>query len=135
MDINSSGYGSDMDVPYFQVPNSVFNASLTKYELLVVIYLCRCQNNRQLSFPSYETIARNCAISRRKAITTVRSLIQKNLLLKQVRPNRYRKNYSNLYSLSMENLPGARETPPSAQHALGSARRAPNKELYNKNYL
>ena len=112
---------------FFKVPNAVFISGLTKYELLVYFYLCRLQNNKGFSFPSYATIARNCAISRRKTVTVVKALIKKRLLKKQVRPIGYRKNKSNLFVLIHEHLG-------SAQYALGSARRAPYKELVINNY-
>lgn len=116
-----------MDKNYFKVPNDVFTAGLNKYELLVLIYLCRCQNNKEFAFPSYETIAKCCCISRRKAITTVKNLVHRGFLLKQVRPSNYRRNYPNLYQVVLQKFN-------SAYSASGSARRAPKKELVNKNY-
>ena len=117
-----------MDKNYFKAPNAVFGSGLTKFELLVYLYLCRCQNNKEFSWPSYEAIARSCSMSRTKAIATVKGLIRKGLLEKRKRSQQgYRKNYTNLYKLIPQNLRGA-------PHARGSARHAPKKELINKNY-
>ena len=86
-----------MDVPYFQVPNTIFCVNLTKYELLALVYLCRCNNNGKTAFPSYKTIAKNCSISRNKAIDAIRSLERKELIRVTRRPGNG-KNNSNLYA-------------------------------------
>jgi hypothetical protein len=47
-----------MEVPYFQVPNAIFEMdNLNLYEKSVYIYLCRCGNHGAQAFPSYQTIA------------------------------------------------------------------------------
>jgi len=74
-----------MDVPYFQVPNAVFDLGLSVFELAVFCYLARCANNGKVAFPSYNTIARCCGLSRRSAISAVQSLIAKGLLEKEVK--------------------------------------------------
>lgn len=93
----------------FMVPNSIFRAGLTKYELLVLIYLLRCQNNRQIAFPSYQRIAKCCAISKSKAVRVVNGFTKKGILRKQIRPQSYRKNHSNPYVIVLKNN-GALET-------------------------
>jgi predicted transcriptional regulator len=77
---------------YFKAFNKIFEADITKDDKLVFLYLCRCSNNNKFAFPSYKTIAEKCSISRKTAITSVKNLLQNNLLIKKNRD----KN-SNLY--------------------------------------
>ncbi len=86
-----------MDKDYFKVPNSIFGEGLTKYELLVLVYLVYCLHNEQIVFPSFQRIAKCCAISKSKAIKVINSLTEKGILSKQIKPGSYRRNYSDLY--------------------------------------
>lgn len=131
---------------YFFGPNEIFDNQIADvYEKLVYLYLCRCANNSAAAFPSYQTIADKCSMSRRKAVNVIDSLIDKKLLSKTIRRGE-EKNQSNLYKVLAAS---ARHAPPlvhsvhhpSAQHApsvvhdmhQGSAQRAPYKELSIKN--
>lgn len=90
-----------MNVPYFQVPNSIFdleiivsavedvrgrkmrvNREMRASEKLVYIYLCRCANQGSRAFPSYADIARKCGISKRTAIRAVEILRENGFLRK-----------------------------------------------------
>ncbi len=127
---------------YFFGPNEIFDNQIADvYEKLVYLYLCRCANNSAAAFPSYQTIADKCSMSRRKAVNAVDSLIAKNLLSKTIRRGD-EKNQSNLYKVlpasAQHALPLVHTVHhPSAQHApavvhdmhQGSAQRAPYKEL------
>ena len=125
--------------PFFMVPNDIFDLELDLdiYEKMIYIYLRRCANNGSVPFPSYNTIADKCCMSRRKAIDTVNSLIEKNFLSKEKRENQ-----SNIYHV----IPPQKKVFPeggesdalgSESHAPGvvndmhqpSAQHAPNKEL------
>ena len=87
-----------INVPYFQVSNQIFEVGLGKYDLLVYFYLARCGNNGGKAFPSYQTIADKCGISRRMAIDTVKELEEKKLIQKKVRKGlKSVKNQSNIY--------------------------------------
>ena len=92
-----------MEKNYFKVPNSIFGAGLTKYELLVLIYLLRCQNDKQITFPGYDNIAKYCTISRSKARKIVNGLIEKDIIRKQTGSQSYRKNHSNSYVIVLRN--------------------------------
>ncbi len=93
---------------YFFGPNEIFDNPIADvYEKLVYLYLCRCANNSAAAFPSYQTIADKCSMSRRKAVNVIDSLIAKKLLSKTIRRGD-EKNQSNLYKV----------LPASAQHAL-----------------
>ena len=107
-----------MDKNYFKVPNSIFGAGLTKYELLVLIYLVRCLNNKHIAFPSYQDIAKCCAISRSKAVKIVSGLAEKGILRKQIRSHSYRKNHSNLYAPSTQAL---KRNPEAGAYSLSKA--------------
>ena len=135
-----------MTVPYFQVPNDVFEIGLNKHEILVYTYLARCSNQGSHAFPSYNTIAKKCSMSRRTAISSIQSLEEKGLLTKQQRFRDYgstREHNSNIYILKHE-LSGtdkggapnsshdARNSPRDAQATPGGAVDAHNKELVYK---
>ena len=117
--------GISMEVPYFQIPNDVFEIGLDKYELLVYFYLARCGNQGARAFPSYNKIAEKTGMSRRKSIDCVKSLESKKVIFKETRYNFDREeNYTNLYKVehNLKNIGGA-------QDALGGECHAPNKEL------
>jgi len=100
-------------VPYFQVPNSIFDfdlnisdiktnalRKLSSTEKLVYIYLCRCSNNGSTAFPSYNTIAEKCGISRKTAMVAVKALSDNNLISKQIRAKDYKHSETNIYSVN-----------------------------------
>lgn len=110
---------------YFKAPNDIFDEELTLYEKVVYLYLCRCSNN-STAFPSYNTIANKCSISRRKAIDVVSTLQEKGFLKKYYRTNENFESQSNVYEIIP---PGAQHAPRSAGDSPLSEQDAPNKEL------
>ncbi|HYE12187.1 MAG TPA: helix-turn-helix domain-containing protein, partial [Patescibacteria group bacterium] len=106
------------EVPYFQAPNSIFDINLNSFEITIYLYLCRCSNNAESAFPSYNTISKKSGICKRKVIDTIKSLESKQLIRKIVRKKSNCDNESNVYEIII----------PSAQHALPSEQDAPNKE-------
>lgn len=97
-----------MNIPYFQVPNSIFDFDfkikvkeytgigekgetktiirpLRGTEKIVYIYLCRCGNQGSAIFPTYETIAEKCGISVRKAKEAIEILVNNGLVSKENR--------------------------------------------------
>ena len=118
-----------MTVPYFQVPNSIFDEedlNLDTYEKLVYIYLARCGNHGGTAFPSYNTIAEKCSMCKRKAIKCVQNLKNEHLLVVQKRPKGNMDNDSNIYKI---NTPGEQYALGGECHALASEQGAPYKEL------
>jgi len=102
------------------------------------LYLCRCGNHGGTAFPSYQNIADNCKIGKRTAIDAVKSLQEKGLLSKTVRPKDDKDNYTNIYEVAIpKSTQSATDAPPGAGHALDpgaghappGATDAPNKEL------
>ena len=81
-------------IRYFKAPNKVFELNLSSSEKLVLFYLLRCGNNGKPAIPSYETIGKNCSISRRSAIRAVSKLKSINLV------NYTRTKKSNIYRIA-----------------------------------
>lgn len=104
------------DSGYFHAPNKIFEYDdLKVHDKVVYLYLCRCGHN-STAFPSYNTIADKCSVSRSSAMRAVKALLEKGLLIKHTRRNSHdERNKSNLYEVvppsSCETPPGIRETP------------------------
>lgn len=116
---NDAGFVS-LENNYFQCPNSIFDSeiivnvyeqesgkgklkwvkrTLRGTEKIVYIYLCRCSNGGKKAFPSYDTIAERCGISRRKAIDAVKILEDNGFIDKIVRTS-INSNLSNSYRVN-----------------------------------
>lgn len=128
-----------MKIEYFQVPNEIFDLDinvvvdekkkvkgskevvtvkrpLKTYEKLIYIYLCRCGNQGNQAFPSYNTIAKQCAIGRVTAIEGVANLIKNGLLEKRGRKKEgSSEDNSNIYFVlkPTEELSSMPSKPPS----------------------
>ena len=113
------------EVPYFQVPNSIFDLDLplTLQDKIIYIFLSRCSNQGAQAFPSYNTMAKKCGMSKRMAQYSISHLEACGLLEKEVRPKKNKENFTNIYIL---NDPSAYSAPPGAHSAsLPSAPGAP----------
>lgn len=113
---------------FFQAPNEIFGTQVNAIkeikkgniitgkkkvkrningnEIAVYLYICRLANNKEVAFPSYNTIAENCGMSRRTAIKCVEVLEKNKLIIKKQRLNPYFdefKNYSNVYEVLVPN--------------------------------
>ena len=76
--LNSTGW--------FAAPNSIFDfRELSCADKAVYLYLCRRAGPTGSSFPSLETIGRDCSISRSTATRCVHALISKGLVERQKR--------------------------------------------------
>lgn len=122
------------EVPYFQTPNDIFTCDITNNEKLVYMYLCRCANNGKVAFPSYNTIGKNCSISKSTAIRSVKVLVEKGFVVKEYRIKDHAENYSNIYRVNYD-LGSVTMTPGSATDAPGGITNTPNKELHINNYI
>jgi len=120
-------------VPYFQTPNDIFKLDLKVNEKLVYIYLCRCGNEGKNAFPSYQTIADNCSISKSTAIRCMNKLVNIGLVVKKYR-FKDGENYSNIYQVNY-NLGSVTDTLGSVTEISPSFTLTPNKELPIKNYI
>lgn len=74
-----------LSVPFFQVPNDIFEIGLTTSELSVYVYLFRCSNQGKQAFPSYGTIGKKTGLTRRSAIHIIQKLANRGLLIKKYR--------------------------------------------------
>lgn len=120
---------------YFKGANSIFEISLNPFQIVVYLYITRCGNNSK-AYPRYETIAKKCGMSERKAKEVVKGLVELGLLEKTVRIGSSG-NQSNLYKVV--NPRDAGYAPHHAGDALGGeldalpgAGGAHNKELVLK---
>jgi len=114
---------------WFKCPNIVFDLGLKPKEMVVYMYIMRCENNGSTAYPSYSTIAEKCGISRRSAVNAINELEEKGLLVKTVRRNGDL-NQSNVYT-TVDKC-GAKSALGGVVISLPSARLAPNKELDHK---
>ena len=121
-----------MNVPFFQVPNSIFDDDhdLKVWEIAVYCYLARCGNQGNSAFPSLDTIGRKCGMSRRKAADSINKLIDKGYL-KRTTKKGIGCEYTILYnSEPVQDMHGG--SAPRAR--VTSAPRAHKEELsFNKN--
>jgi len=88
--------------------NIKIKRDLSCNEKLVFIYLCRCANNNNAAFPSYNTIASNCGISRDSVRLSLDVLANNKFILKKNRgyiSDRAKQvtcSYSNLYKINTD---------------------------------
>jgi len=96
------------EIPFFQTPNEIFECDLTSNEKIVFMYLCRCGNNGKKAFPSQQTIADKCSISKSTAKRAVNALVDNSYIIKE---RRFKEGYnkSNIYRVNYtrvtQNLP------------------------------
>ncbi len=81
---------------------------LNVYEKIVWMCLEKYANGKDSAWPSLSTIARECSISKSQVKRTIKSLIEKGLLLKEIRKTDRGDFKTNLYILFLpsERNPG-----------------------------
>jgi predicted transcriptional regulator len=85
---------------FFQSPNCIFDVkNLTNNEKLCYLYLCRCADMKQQSFPSYATISEKMSVTRRTAINIVKTLEEKGYLHVTKRRVNKTKSNTNIYTI------------------------------------
>lgn len=88
------------DTGFFQGDNAIFDRhDLSVYEKIVYLYLCRRADSESRAWPSYNRIGMDCGISRDTAIRAIAKLIEKGLLIKNVRKDANGNLTSNEYIL------------------------------------
>lgn len=65
--------------------NDLFDSSLSEHAIIVRLFLARCANKNQEAWPSLNTIARRCKISKPTAIKAVRELESQGWIRRTVR--------------------------------------------------
>jgi DNA-binding Lrp family transcriptional regulator len=70
------------------------------YEKIIYMILCRHANiHTAVAFPSYNTIAKKAGCSRRKAIDSVASIVEKGIIFKRPNVNSKGESTSNTYEI------------------------------------
>lgn len=110
------------------------NKNLDVYAKMTYIVLCRFARDGQC-FPSYQTLADRVGCSKRKMIDTMKLLIEKGLIQKEIRKNEYDENTSNMYYIiGFKNYSQGSEHDAlqgSEQHALPIEHDAPKQDIIN----
>ena len=122
----------------FMVERAIFErVDLTAHEKLVLCYLAMRANSESECWPSYNTIARDCSVSRRQAMRVVAALEDKGLLAKSNRSNdlgRFTSNMFRLFSAEDPVFPpsqdpagghGDSESPRAAEYGNGDSQTPP----------
>lgn len=76
---------------------TIYELKLNPYQIAIYGYLLMCNFPQNVVLPSYATIAEKCGMSKRKAINTVKELVEKNLLIKIARMGEDDDSLSNIY--------------------------------------
>lgn len=93
----------DLREKYFKVSNRIFDYKLDAYEISIYSLLCRyADNSTTESFPSISTISDTINISKPKVISTIKSLVNKEIIYKKL-GDRIHSNKYYLMSLTTKN--------------------------------
>lgn len=79
--------------------NDVFESDLSANAMLVRLYLARCANGDRQAWPSLNTIARNCRISKPTVIKALKQLEEKGWLEKVIRKRPNQEYETTIYVL------------------------------------
>lgn len=80
----------------------IFSLDISCHAKLIYMYLCRCADSEAQSFPSRNTIAKNCSISLTSAKNAMRELLNARLLVKEEQFRSDGSQTSNLYTIFPE---------------------------------
>lgn len=70
---------------FFIESNAIFEQGLSRYALLVRLYLARCADSNEQSFPSLKTIATKCDMGRSTVAKALNELEEKGLVAREQR--------------------------------------------------
>ena len=65
---------------YYRMPHRIFQFKLSPIQFTVYSYLVSCTGQKEVCWPSYQTIAKACCISRNTALRTIEALPPKRLI-------------------------------------------------------
>ena len=129
---------------FTQIPNKILRSKVLKpLQKVVLAVLCSYANDENLAFPSYQTIASDSGISRRKAIEIISDLEKLGCIKKIEQKSTKGDNTANDYVVLIGGadfaLPGEPPAPPGEYGALPggefsappSADSAPNQYIFN----
>jgi hypothetical protein len=85
---------------WFWDDNAIFDMGLSPAAMLVRFYLCRCaDSSTSQAYPTVNTIAAKCGLSRSTVYEALKELEQKNLIIRESRTNGNGGATSNLYTI------------------------------------
>jgi hypothetical protein len=87
---------------WFYSYNMIFNLDISCHAKLIYMYLCRCADSEAQSFPSRNTIGKNCSISLTSVKNAMRELLKSRLLIKEEQFRSDGSQTSNLYTIFPE---------------------------------
>ena len=132
------------DTGFTQIPNYILRSNILKpLQKVVLCVICSYSNDSNVAFPSYQTIANDSGISRRKAIDIISELVDLGCIKKTERKSAKGDNTANDYvvliggadfALPGESpaLPGECGAPPGGEYpAPRGERRAPKQYIFN----
>lgn len=83
---------------YFVLPNDIHKIVKTPYQFIALTYLMRCTNNKELAYPTHNTITQGL-MSTRKCCTALDELQDMGYITITVR-----NNTSNIYTVNIEKI-------------------------------
>lgn len=87
---------------WFYSYNMIFGMDISCHAKLIYMYLCRCADSEAQSFPSRNTIAKNCSISLTSVKNAMRELLNARLLAREEQFRSDGSQTSNLYTIFPE---------------------------------
>lgn len=129
--------------PFTMIENKIIrHGELTIYHKMTFIALCSYANDKNICFPSYETIAGVVGCSRRKVIDIIKELVALRLIKKHSGGKHSSNEYEIVSGSECDAPPNAQSAPSdSAGHSPSSASPAPkqysnnNIKDFNNNHL
>jgi hypothetical protein len=87
---------------WFYSYNMIFSLDISCHAKLIYMYLCRCADSEAQSFPSRNTIGKNCSISLTSVKNAMKELLNVRLLVKEEQFRSDGSQTSNLYTIFPE---------------------------------
>lgn len=73
----------DLREKFFRVSNNIFSLDLDSYDIALYTAICRYINNEtKMAYPSIQKLADMCKMSKPKAVSVIKNLIEKGLIYK-----------------------------------------------------
>lgn len=85
---------------WFWDSNEVFNSGLSVNAIVVRLYLARCANGERQAWPSLNTIARSCGISKPTVIKALKELEEKGWITKKIQRRASLEYTTTIYTLN-----------------------------------
>lgn len=79
----TDGLSFACDKGFFYSYNIIFELEISEHAKILYLYLCRRADGNNKTFPSYQTMASACSLSRSTAIRAMKELMAEGLLLRK----------------------------------------------------